>query len=311
MMHGFINVLKPSGMTSHDVVSFIRRLAGLKRVGHTGTLDPGAVGVLPVALGQATRLVEYVTDQHKEYRAEVTLGVSTDSGDAFGKVVHCAPAVNVAREEIESVLAKFKGVLQQTPPMTSAVKVQGKKLYELARQGMDVPRPVRTVEIYSIRAVRWDLKATKPRFLMDVVCGKGTYIRTLCQDIGHALGCGAYMSFLVRTATGDFVLEDALTLEELTRHAQSEALGEKMVSLEQATRGMASMHIDGGQARRISCGQTITAAAVAPGAGTRFPAPAGDVVRLLHQGALLAIGKLTDKTDDGLQIIKPVKVLQR
>lgn len=310
MMHGFINVLKPSGMTSHDVVSFIRRIAGLKRVGHTGTLDPGAVGVLPVALGQATRLVEYVTDQHKEYRAEVTLGVSTDSGDAFGKVVHYAPAVNVTRAEVESVLAKFTGVLQQIPPMTSAIKVEGKKLYELARQGRDVPRPVRTVEIYSIRPVRWDLNAIKPRFLMDIVCGKGTYIRSLCQDIGHALGCGAYMSFLVRTATGDFVLEDALTLEELTRHAESGALEQTMVSMEQATQGMVSVHIDDGQARQIGYGQSITAAAVASVSGT-LPVPASDDVRLLHHGILLAIGKLTERTDDGQIIIKPIKVLQR
>lgn len=304
MMHGFINVLKPSGMTSHDVVGFIRRIAGLKRVGHTGTLDPGAMGVLPVALGMATRLVEYVTDQHKVYRAEVTLGVSTDSGDAFGQVVNCTPCENITQEEIETVLAKFTGVIQQTPPMTSAIKIQGKKLYELARQGIEVPRPMRTVEIFSINPVRWNLSTVRKQFLMDVTCTKGTYIRSLCQDIGHALGCGAYMSFLVRTATGNFALEDALTVEELQAYAESGVLAEKMISMEQAVQGMPSVAINAGQARQISYGQTIAVRSVQP-------LSAADDVCLLFDGALAAIGKLTEKTEDGQNIIKPVKVLQR
>lgn len=307
-MHGFINVLKPAGMTSHDVVSFIRRIAGQKRVGHTGTLDPGAVGVLPVAIGLATRLVDYVTDQKKGYRAEVTLGASTDSGDAFGNIMHCVPSVNVTKEDIETVLARFMGVINQTPPMTSAIKVQGKKLYELARLGIEVERPIRTIEIYNIHAVKWDLTTLRPRFLIDVACSKGTYIRSLCTDIGEALGCGAYMSFLVRTGVGDFSLANAVTLEELQLYAQRGILSDKLISMEQALRDMPRLDIDEEQARQIGHGQTIH---VPLDPAPRFFAPNSGDIQLIYNGSLLAIGKGSGEMHSGRYIVKPVKVFQR
>lgn len=308
MMHGFINVLKPSGMTSHDVVAFIRRIARLKRVGHTGTLDPGAVGVLPVAVGLATRLVDYVTNQKKAYRAEVTLGASTDSGDAFGNLIGMAGPVNVTKADIETVLAEFLGIITQIPPMTSAIKVQGKKLYELARLGVEVARPERTVEIYSMHVVKWELTASRPRFLIDVECSKGTYIRSLCHDIGQALGCGAYMSFLVRTRVGDFTLDNASTLEELQLYAQKENLSAKLISMEQALHDMSRLELDEEQARRIGHGQVIGADFPSPAPGSR--AQATDI-QLVYNGSLLAIGKLTEEMHGERHMIKPIKVLQR
>jgi tRNA pseudouridine55 synthase len=303
MMHGFINVLKPAGMTSHDVVSFIRRIVRLKRVGHTGTLDPGAVGVLPVAVGLATRLVEYVTGQKKAYRAEITLGTATDSGDAFGNIINSTPDVNVTKRDIEIILAKFVGVINQTPPMTSAIKVEGKKLYELARLGIEVVRPVRKVEIYSINAVKWDLSAIRPRLLMDVECSKGTYIRSLCHDIGHALGCGAYMSFLVRIGVGDFWLDNALTLEELQLYAEKGILHEKLISMEQALPDLPRLDLDEEQACKIGHGQVILTDFTSP--------PLSTDIQLMHNGNLLAIGKATKELHSEKYIIKPLKVFQR
>lgn len=305
MMHGFINVLKPAGMTSHDVVGFLRRMTCQKRVGHTGTLDPGAVGVLPVAVGLATRLVEYVTGQKKVYRAEVTLGSATDSGDAFGNMIFSAPAVNLTEEDVEKVLANFKGIIEQVPPMTSAIKVQGQKLYELARRGIEVERPVRKVEIYDIKPVKWDLHAARPHFLMDVSCSKGTYIRSLCHDIGNVLGCGAYMSFLIRTAVGDFSLKNALTLEELRRYAEEENLSARIIPMAEAISQMPRLEIDADQARQIGCGVTITADF------DPHVRVAMDELQLLHKGVLMAIGKVTEEIDSGRYFVKPCKVFPR
>jgi tRNA pseudouridine55 synthase len=218
MTVGVINVLKPPGMTSHDVVSFIRRTYRLKRVGHAGTLDPAAAGVLPVFLGSATRLIEYTTDSDKAYRVEMTFGYATDSGDDTGEIIARAPAgVFPAPEQIGPVLASFTGSVEQTPPMFSAIKIDGVKLYQLARAGLTVDRPTRTVFISAISLI----KIAPPIVLYDVSCSKGTYIRSLCADIGDKIGCPAVMSFLVRTRVGDFTLADAKTLEEIAASPES------------------------------------------------------------------------------------------
>lgn len=212
-MDGIINILKPSGMTSADVVAWVRRTLHVKKVGHTGTLDPGVVGVLPVCLGQATRFAEFLTEQGKAYRAELTLGISTDTQDGYGQILtRQTPEVTV--REFEGVLGRFQGVVRQTPPMYSAVRKDGKHLYEYARQGLEVERLQREVVIAGLKLERW-IEGQFPQAVLDIQCSKGTYIRTLCHDIGQELGCGAHMSYLIRTRSGPFLLEDSWTLEEI------------------------------------------------------------------------------------------------
>jgi len=209
-VNGVINCLKPPGMTSHDVVDFIRKQLGTKKVGHGGTLDPGAAGVLPIFVGKATKAVEFFDDCDKEYVAEMTLGVTTDTGDNLGKVLEIRECEAEPASIVET-FGKFVGKIQQIPPMYSAVRHKGKKLYELARQGITVERKPRTVEIYSIELIKYE----KPRVLFKVSCSRGTYIRTLCEDIGRALGCGAHLSCLIRTKLGPFNISRAITLEEI------------------------------------------------------------------------------------------------
>lgn len=211
MHDGFINVLKPPGMTSHDVVSYIRRVYGIKKVGHAGTLDPAAAGVLPVAVGRATRLIEYLADADKAYRSELTFGFSTDSGDDTGKVLQQAAFDMPEQPRLEAVLQQFKGTNTQIPPVYSAIKINGKRACDLARQNIAVTIPEREIEIYNIVL----LARNEQTILFDVECSKGTYIRTLCMDIGKQLDIPAVMSFLVRTRVGSFCLEQAATLAEI------------------------------------------------------------------------------------------------
>jgi tRNA pseudouridine55 synthase len=213
-MDGVLNLLKPPGMTSHDVVSFVRRTLNTKKVGHTGTLDPGVAGVLPICLGKATRLAEYVTDSEKSYRAEITFGVTTDTQDSFGQVLAERDGSHLTKGDLAYMLTRFHGEILQTPPMVSAVKVGGKRLYELARQGVEVQRQARPVTIHKLQLLDFR-PGSHPIAFVDVVCSKGTYIRTLAHDLGAKLGVGAHMSYLVRTRSGPFTLEHATTLEEL------------------------------------------------------------------------------------------------
>ena len=213
-MDGFINVLKPTGLSSHDVVDIVRRIFKQKRVGHAGTLDPAAAGILPVALGRAARLVEYMEGADKSYRAEIAFGYATDTGDVYGEVIESVEnPILPSEEELRSVLLRFVGEIEQTPPAYSAIKVGGQRAYDLARQGAAVEMRARTVRIDQLELVHAD--AAHARILVDVDCAKGTYIRALCTDIGAALGLPATMRFLLRTRVGGFVLADSYTLEEL------------------------------------------------------------------------------------------------
>ncbi len=196
------------------MVAFIRKLYDEKRVGHAGTLDPAAAGVLPVFIGQATRLIEYSAGEEKSYRAEISWGYETDTGDDTGKIIFSAPCVVPDFDRLNGILHSFLGVSEQIPPMYSAVKIGGKKLYELAREGMAIERPARTIEIRSIALKR----ITDKKAIFDVTCSKGTYIRVLCADIGKKAGCPAVMSFLVRTRVGSFSLLNANTLEEISQN---------------------------------------------------------------------------------------------
>jgi tRNA pseudouridine55 synthase len=210
-MEGLLNIDKPLEMTSHDVVAQVRRLAQMRRVGHGGTLDPLASGVLVLALGRATRLLEYVMGQKKAYRARVRLGQVTNTYDAEGEIVQ-ERAVDVTRAEVEQALDGFRGEIEQVPPMYSAIKRKGKPLYELARRGVEVEREARQVTIYELRLEAWE-----PLLLtLYVECSTGTYIRSLAHDLGQALGCGAYLAALRRLSVGSFTLENAVPLEELT-----------------------------------------------------------------------------------------------
>lgn len=224
MIHGVLNFLKPPGMTSHDAVAFVRRTLGMKRVGHTGTLDPAAAGVLPICVGQATRLVEYLQSGRKTYIAEITFGIETDTLDATGEVVSQSDASHVNLDNLRAVLDQFRGTISQTPPIFSAIKKDGKKLYELARDGIDeieIEIAPRQVEIHSLAVTRAFTSSTRSRAMLRIECGSGTYIRSLVRDIGRALGCGATMTFLVRTQNGAFDIGGALTPEEFALRGAS------------------------------------------------------------------------------------------
>ena len=210
MINGVINIYKIKGFTSHDVVAKLRGILKQKKIGHTGTLDPDATGVLPVCLGSATKLCDMLTDKEKEYVAKVRLGIVTDTQDMTGTVL-CQKKVHVDEKQVTEALQTFVGEYEQIPPMYSALKVNGKKLYELAREGKEVERKARPVTIHYIEIMDMQL----PELTIKVGCSKGTYIRTLCHDLGERLGCGAAMAALERTKSGQFTLDTALTLAEL------------------------------------------------------------------------------------------------
>jgi len=205
---GILNIDKPQDITSYRVVAVVKRLSGERRVGHAGTLDPMATGVLPVCLGQATRVVEFLADATKAYRAEIELGLTTDTYDATGQVVHRGEPSGIHREQVEAALAPFRGTTHQTPPMFSAIRHQGKKLYQLARAGITIERKSRPVKIYRLDIIDFQ----PPLITIEVECGKGTYIRSLAHDLGQSLGCGAILKNLVRLRYGPFDIQDAVSL---------------------------------------------------------------------------------------------------
>jgi len=288
MIGGLINIVKPPGMTSHDVVSFIRKTYHLKRVGHAGTLDPAATGVLPVALGPATRLLEYMTDCDKSYRVELTIGYETDTGDATGTITSSMDCVMPAQDIIEQVLASFVGTIEQVPPMYSAIKVQGKKLYELARAGITVERKARTIRIHKIDLLKMDHNS----ILFDVTCSKGTYIRSLCTDIGAKINCPVVMSFLVRTRVGSFSLDQAFTLEEIEENSERAVL-----PVDNALDYMPKVILSGELARAFKHGQNISISTDDDGQ---------ILLRIYdHQDLFIGIGQ----KKPGTTVIIPIKVL--
>lgn len=228
-MNGIINVYKEKGYTSHDVVAILRKIAGQKKIGHTGTLDPDATGVLPVCLGRATKVCDLLTDHDKTYETVLLLGKTTDTQDISGEILKEHPTDHLNEVEVTKVIENFKGTYNQIPPMYSALKVNGKKLYELAREGKTVERKSRKVTIYQIHIKKIQL----PRVRMEVTCSKGTYIRTLCHDIGNRLGTGGCMEELTRTKVGRFELKDSLKLEELSDLAQNGRLEDALIPLDQ------------------------------------------------------------------------------
>lgn len=217
-VNGFINLYKPAGITSMDALRRVKRITGQrKKVGHGGTMDPLARGVLPVCFGQATRLMDYVVGSSKRYVMDVKLGESTSTYDAEGEITSRRDASSITQEKIQSALEGFIGVVDQVPPMYSAVKVDGQRLYKLARSGIEVERQPRSVEIHSVQLTRLDL----PELTLDVECGKGVYMRTLAHDLGEILGCGAHVTDLERQSCGGFSSDDSVTLDALEEAAQA------------------------------------------------------------------------------------------
>ncbi len=228
MINGMINIYKEAGFTSHDVVAKLRGILKQKKIGHTGTLDPQAVGVLPVCLGNATKLCDLLTDKDKEYEAVLRLGMVTDTQDMTGEMLK-ESEVNASEEDVKQAILSFVGEYNQIPPMYSALKVNGQKLYDLARQGKEVEREARPVTIHNI-----DIKEINLPFArFTVTCSKGTYIRTLCHDIGDKLGCGGAMEHLKRTRVGSFVAEDALTLSMVEKLRDEGSVSDRVLSVEE------------------------------------------------------------------------------
>lgn len=305
-MNGIISVLKPPGMTSHDVVYYIRKTTGQKKAGHTGTLDPGAAGVLPVCLGKATRVIEYLPDQ-KKYRAEVIFGRSTTTQDSFGNTIKECNADDLDAGLVEQCLAGFRGPIEQIPPMVSALKYQGKKLYELARAGIEVERKPRTVHIYGLNLINFiNNKLKAPRAIIDVRCSAGTYIRTLCHDLGERVGCGAHMSFLLRTRAGVFSLENTITLEKLKEKSISEEIGDVIVTMSKALEHLPRVYISGSAVTAVRCGNKV----LLPVTSVEHPVSAHQVVRIEGPAGLLALATVNPVAGKPeYRMFQPVKVL--
>lgn len=286
-------------MTSHDVVDAVRRLAGTRRVGHTGTLDPGAAGVLVLVLGPATRIAEFIADADKEYRVEVAFGLSTDTGDSYGGVVRDRGAVPVSRAQLAAVLGQFTGTITQVPPMASAVHVGGRRLYEHARRGSVVDAPPRQVQIFRLDIL--EIHEEPPsRAWLHVVCSKGTYIRRLCADLGEALGSGAHAQFMVRTRVASHRLEHALTLEELQGRAASGTLDEVLLPADVALMDLPAVDLTPAQRQAVMHGQGLPLFKLA-GWQALMQVRA---VRLRDAQGLLAIGRV----EQG--VLRPFKVLR-
>ncbi len=277
MLHGFLNIDKPTGMTSHDIVARVRRLAGQKRVGHGGTLDPLATGVLPVALGGATRLVDYLVEDRKRYHADVRLGATTTTDDAEGEIVREQPVPPLDHAALEAAIAPFIGTIPQIPPMYSAIQVGGQRMYDLARRGEIVELAARTVTIDEIRIVDWQ----PPMLTLDVVCGKGTYIRALARDLGAALGCGAHLAALRRTGVGPLRIDAAVPLATLQNEPAH--LPEHLLPPEAAVAALPRIDMDQTRAERIRHGLPFAHNAV------------GGLARVHDEhGALLALVRRAD-----------------
>lgn len=274
---GVVNLNKPAGPTSHDVIAAVRRGTGVKRVGHAGTLDPLASGVLLVLVGQATRLSEYLMAHDKRYRATVRFGATTDTLDAGGPPIPGRP-VTFDRAALESALTRFEGNRLQTPPAYSAIKVGGRKAYDLARAGQAVALPPRPVTIHSLALVAWEA----PDLVLDVHCTAGTYIRALARDLGEALGTGAYLLRLTRTASGSFRLEDSADLADF-KLAMAEGRWEShLLSPAQALSDVPAVLLDETQTRRLTRGQTIPRTAGSPPGLARGLNAFGQLVAVLR-----------------------------
>lgn len=291
-MNGVVVVDKPSGPTSFDVVEEVRRTLGLRKAGHTGTLDPLATGVLPVCLGEATKLVQFLALDDKEYRATLLLGVRTDTLDTEGTVLS-REEPDVTREQVEAILKGLKGKRVQNPPRYSAVKVRGRALYEWTRRGIDVEAPAREVEIHDIRIEEIRL----PEAIFTVSCSKGAYIRSLCAEAGELLGCGGCLSALRRTRSGNFREFSAVALNGLTPEEKRKRLSAHLLPLVDLLPDMAAVNVDATLAERIKNGYQPEGGALV---GYHIPfLAAGDVIKITtNDRELIAVGRMISASDE-------------
>ena len=296
-MQGFLNLYKFQGMSSHDCVGTVRRLLDIKKVGHGGTLDPLAEGVLPIAVGRATRLLPYLPEG-KAYRAIVRFGLTTATDDLEGDILTEKPAGHLVVEDVVAVLKEFEGTIEQIPPAFSAIQVQGQRLYDLARRGKQVNVPSRTVVIHQLTVRHWQ-PGDRPELTLDIDCGPGTYIRSIARDLGDRLGLGATLAHLTRTRSGGFSLADSLTLEAVTAQVEQQSL--TLVEPESALTHLPTLTLPADLAYRWRLGQKFSPPlAIPPETPYRvLAAPDGD---------FLGIGQLEER-DDG-PILKAKVVLQ-
>jgi len=291
LQDGVLNVRKEAGWTSHDVVARIRgKLRGMK-LGHAGTLDPAATGVLPLLVGRGTRIAEYLLEWDKTYLAGLRLGETTDTQDATGTVLQRSPLESVTEARIREVIGGFEGRIQQVPPMYSAVKVGGVPLYKAARAGRDVERQAREVTVFRLEVVSIHL----PDVMLRVSCSKGTYIRTLCADIGEKLGVGGHMATLIRERVGPLVVEQALTVDEVEARLVQGTLAASMLTLDEALAGLPVCSVGAETARRVLHGMPVPVSEVLSwqGVPTVLPEAASRAIRIKDEaGRLLAIGTM-------------------
>jgi tRNA pseudouridine55 synthase len=287
-LSGIINIDKPPAMTSHDVVDAVRRVSGQRKVGHAGTLDPMASGVLLVCLGQATRVAEYLMAGRKQYRAALLVGQTTTTYDVEGEILTSGGRTDFSQAQIEAALARFRGTIEQVPPMYSALKHEGQPLYKLARRGQEVERPVRRVEIDRLTLLSW----SPPSLIVEVVCSPGTYIRSLAHDLGQHLGSGAVLASLVRLASGRFTLSDAVSLERLEEAFEHGQEAEYLQPVDQALLDLPAVILSAESARRLAQGQAVPAggaAEAAPsdgnGAEARVYSAGGDLIAIARYDA--------------------------
>jgi tRNA pseudouridine55 synthase len=281
-LDGVLVIDKARGPTSSDVVLQVKRLLKMRRVGHTGTLDPLATGVLPLCLGRATRLSIFLSDQDKSYRAQVRLGIRTDTGDSEGKVVSERPVPPLNEEGLERALRTLRGPQMQTPPMYSAVKMGGRKLYELARQGKQVERTARPIEVHELALEEW-----RPTLLtLRIRCSKGTYVRVLAEDLGERLGCGAHLTELRRLQSGPFDIADAISVEDLsmpTHEERRERVARALVPMAEALGGMHRIMVDTPEAAALRASGRVPMRDLTPPAGlVALVDPDGDLVAVAH-----------------------------
>jgi tRNA pseudouridine55 synthase len=295
---GALNIDKPAGVTSHDVVNKVRRILQTKKVGHAGTLDPMATGVLLVCVGQATRIAEFLMGAEKEYEGVMTLGATTDTEDSSGRVEREADASSVTEDQVAQVLPKFLGEISQVPPMVSAVHHEGKRLYELARQGKVVDREPKLVSVRRIEMLSFE-PGDRPKVTLRVVCSKGLYIRTLFADFGEALGVGAHMSGLRRTRIGRFVIADAINLDTLAAMAESGGLEQVVIPMAEALAEFPGVAVSEESAADVKYGRTLPM--------LEEPAPPeASTVRLMRGNCLIALAKVVRLADQ--VVLQPDKV---
>lgn len=300
-VNGVFVVDKPRGITSYDVVRQLKRAMPGVKIGYLGTLDPLATGVLPILLGEGTKLVPYLEAGTKTYEADLHLGVTTDTQDSEGKVLQSADVgdYDLSPHRVEEVIQRFRGRIMQLPPMYSALKQNGEPLYKLARRGEAVERTPREVEIYELQATEID----PPTLHLHIECSKGTYIRTVAHDIGEQLGCGAHLAELRRIRSGPFCLEDALSLDDIESLAHTGKLKERILTLSQAVGFLPAVEVEDAEAFHIRNGQTITLERVPQGSEEE-----GRVVRVLTRkgGGFVAVGGI-ERGKEGL-MLKPLRV---